>query len=285
MSREFFEDFDELRPQDTNDIGLVGDDTSPIFNRLVILGANQLGLDPLYTGGAYNFEGPPEDYQRSLRSIVGATKTGSLTLLADPSADFVADGVLVTDALHIFGGANQGIHAISVVAAKSLDTGVALTPEPVSGQSGSSASILPGPIPGVHKLTGLTGMTAASAGRVMEISGAASGGNNGSFRIIEFFDATSVIAQMPGGTAPDGSNGSISWQEMEGISYAVYQTIGTPFLGLKAGDKIKLEQASGQPVGANDGVTVTIVNPVTLTVFETLVVDAVKYRFRAFRRT
>jgi hypothetical protein len=276
---------DVIQPKNTNDIGLVGNDASPIFNRLVILGVNQLGLDPLYTGGAYNFQGPPEDFQRNLQSVLGATQTSSSVTFEDPDADFIADGVLGTDALHILGGVNQGTHSISTVGTTSIDVGSPLTPDPVSGQSGSAASIVAGPIAGVQKITGLTGMTPASVGRVIQISGAASGGNNGAFRMVALLSSTAVIAQMAGGTVPDGNNGSISWEEMERVNYAVYKTIGTPSLGLKPGDKVTLSQAAGQPVGANDGVTVTIVNPTTLGVLENLVVDAVKYRFRVFRRT
>ena len=59
-------------------------------------------------------------------------------------------------------------------------------------------------------------------------------------------------------------------------------------LGLKPGDKIQLEQADGEPVGANDGVTLTVVTPSTLEVFERLVFPdspaGVKYKFRAIRR-
>lgn len=59
-------------------------------------------------------------------------------------------------------------------------------------------------------------------------------------------------------------------------------------LGFKAGDKIRLMQADGEPVGPNDYHSkgdFTIVNPDTLEVAETLVFpDSTKYKFHAIKR-
>ena len=84
---------------------------------------------------------------------------------------------------------------------------------PISGQTGSAASldVLDGA--GLLTVTGLTGMTEESVGRMIEITGAASGANNGTFPIREFIDATSVKYENASGVVPDGNNGSISWTE------------------------------------------------------------------------
>ena len=99
--------------------------------------------------------------------------------------------------------------------------------EPVAGQSGAAASIVAGAGAGDMRVTGLTGMTAESVGRNLELSGAASGGNNGTFPISVFVDANTVDVTNGAAVVPDGNNGAISWQERyvpselgSGIGYA-----------------------------------------------------------------
>jgi hypothetical protein len=58
-------------------------------------------------------------------------------------------------------------------------------------------------------------MTAQSIGRTLNISGAATVGNNGSFQITQYISATSVKVYNPSGAAPDANNGAITWQERE----------------------------------------------------------------------
>lgn len=82
----------------------------------------------------------------------------------------------------------------------------------LSGQSGATASITTSAA-GLVTFTGLTGMTAASIGNFLTVSGANSSGNNGSFRIAEYVSATSVRVANAGGTASDTNSGSISWTE------------------------------------------------------------------------
>ena len=80
---------------------------------------------------------------------------------------------------------------------------------PLTGQSGAAASITLG---ATVTVTGLTGMTAASINNFLEISGAATPGNNGSFLIVTFNSATSVDISN-GAAATDANNGAISWTE------------------------------------------------------------------------
>lgn len=82
----------------------------------------------------------------------------------------------------------------------------------VSGQTGSAANITTFSS-GLVTLTGLTGMTVSSVGRFMTISGAASGGNNGTFLIAAYVSATSVSVANASGVASDANSGSIVWTE------------------------------------------------------------------------
>ena len=83
---------------------------------------------------------------------------------------------------------------------------------PIAGQTGSVASITAFTTPDAT-IAGLTGMTAQSVGRFLTISGANSAGNNGTFLIDGYIDATSVTVVNVSAVAPDANNGAISWTE------------------------------------------------------------------------
>lgn len=82
----------------------------------------------------------------------------------------------------------------------------------LSGQTGATASITTFGS-GLITLTGLTGMTVASAGNFLTISGAASSGNNGTFLVAAYISATSVQIANASGVASDANNGAITWFE------------------------------------------------------------------------
>ena len=84
---------------------------------------------------------------------------------------------------------------------------------PISGQSGSTASIVAGAAVGQMRVSGLTNMTVASVGRFLQLSGTASAANAGSFEIAAFVDAATVDATNAAAVVPDGNNGAIAWQE------------------------------------------------------------------------
>jgi hypothetical protein len=87
---------------------------------------------------------------------------------------------------------------------------------PLSGQTGAAATIgTSGPI---ATITGLTGMTANSVGNFLTITGAATGGNNGTFLIVTFNSATSVDIANATASAPDANDGAISWTERRAYS-------------------------------------------------------------------
>jgi hypothetical protein len=82
-----------------------------------------------------------------------------------------------------------------------------------TGNTGAAASITT-VVGGVATLTGLTGFATGTAGqRWITISGAASGGNNGTFKILSFISATSVTIRNSAAVASDANNGAISWTE------------------------------------------------------------------------
>lgn len=78
----------------------------------------------------------------------------------------------------------------------------------IAGQSGASASVS-APVSDIQTVTGLTGMTASSAGRFLTLEG--TGGNDGTFLITAYNSATSVDILNPLGA----SEGPIDWQERE----------------------------------------------------------------------
>jgi len=79
---------------------------------------------------------------------------------------------------------------------------------------GSGASATIGAINGsLLTIGGLSGMTAASVGRRLVISGAAEGANNGTFPIETFLDANTVLIRNASAVSPDANSGSVSWEE------------------------------------------------------------------------
>jgi hypothetical protein len=95
--------------------------------------------------------------------------------------------------------------------------------KPQAGQTGAAASIVAGAAAGEMRVTGVTGMTAESVGRFLTITGAASGGNNGTFLISVFTGATSIDVVNAAAVIPDGNNGAISWTERD--PYAIQDNI------------------------------------------------------------
>lgn len=112
--------------------------------------------------------------------------------------------------LDISGSLNQ-------LSTKTLTDETSMYGEAISGQTGAAAS-LDSVASGIVTVSGLTGMTSASVGRFITISGATTGANNGTFLITAFNSATSVDYSNPAGVAPDASNGAISWTERDPYS-------------------------------------------------------------------
>ena len=87
---------------------------------------------------------------------------------------------------------------------------------PFTGQFGAAANVIAGAPGGQKRVSGLTGMSAASVGRYLHIIN--SGDNDGSFLIVTFIDANTVdVVDASPGTIPDTNNGFIDWVETGGI--------------------------------------------------------------------
>jgi hypothetical protein len=110
---------------------------------------------------------------------------------------------------------NLADQALDIAGSITHVTGLTLTDEsaqlgvPLTGQSGSAASITVGV---TVVVSGLAGMTAQSPGNFLTISGAATPANNGTFLIVTYNSATSVDISN-GSAATDLNNGAISWIE------------------------------------------------------------------------
>lgn len=83
---------------------------------------------------------------------------------------------------------------------------------PIAGQVGSAASVSAVSL-GIATITGLTGMTVQSVGRMLTLSGANTAGNNGTFLIVTYNSATSVDVSNASAVTPDANDGSIVWTE------------------------------------------------------------------------
>lgn len=94
--------------------------------------------------------------------------------------------------------------AIDAGAVEVIDFGGA-----IAGQSGAAA-VLGAAAGNIITVTGLTGMTADSVGRRLDISGAVDPLNEGLFDIVAFNSATSV--DIIAGSAP-GGEGGLAWEE------------------------------------------------------------------------
>jgi hypothetical protein len=86
---------------------------------------------------------------------------------------------------------------------------------PFAGQTGAGASITTFAA-GIATVTGLTGIDGTTQGEsFLQISGAASAGNNGVFLIVAYNSSSSVNVSNPNGVASDANNGSIVWTQRE----------------------------------------------------------------------
>ena len=169
----------------------------------------------------------------------------TLTGLNWVTADLVGSSISLT------GCASSGNNGSFIITAY-------LSPSPISGQSGTAATITLPAVDGLLTVGGLTGLTSASVGRNLIISNATSGANNGTFRIVSQTGTAAKIANASGvadantghiswteasdsiqitnssGTSPDGNNGKIDWAVepggviLNGLSGMNSTLIGTP---------------------------------------------------------
>jgi hypothetical protein len=132
--------------------------------------------------------------------------TGMVTPTTSPlSRGSVGDRITIANATT---PTNNGTYLITrVVSATSVEIA-----REANLNNGIAASITTFVTPTVT-LTGGVNFTAASVGRYITISGAASAGNNGTFLITVFNSATSVGYANPAGVASDANSPNIHWVE------------------------------------------------------------------------
>ena len=128
---------------------------------------------------------------------------------------------------------------------------------PLAGKAGTAASVTTINATDVT-ITGLTGMTLQDVGNFLQISGAASAGNNGVFLIDTYISATSVTIVNTSAVAPDANNGALVWTErypyslLDDLNYE--RTDRTLIKGVPYYDPVPTYQrptAIGTPVPAN----------------------------------
>jgi len=166
---------------------------------------------------------------RNVAVISGATASitaaagGKMTLtgLTGITRSMIGYGLVITGAAS---GGNNGTFPITDVLSSTsvmVSNGAAVAPDANNGAiswgtqaTGVAASITAfDQVAGKVTLTGLTGLTTASVGHDLIVTGAATANNNGTFRISNFISATSCQVENPLGVAPDANNGAIHWQE------------------------------------------------------------------------
>ncbi len=96
----------------------------------------------------------------------------------------------------------------------------AVSAVPIKARTGAAASVVAGAAAGQMRLTGLTGMLATDVGQYLTLSGAASGGNNGTFKIAVYTSATSVDVYNSSAVVPDANNGAVAWTSTSYYEYA-----------------------------------------------------------------
>lgn len=81
----------------------------------------------------------------------------------------------------------------------------------LSSTTGTTATFVASGTGGHTLVTGLTGMTAASVGQFLQVTGAASSANNGIFQVTQYVSSTQVWIANSAAVLPDANNGSIHW--------------------------------------------------------------------------
>ena len=134
----------------------------------------------------------------------------------------------------------------------------------ISGQTGTAASVTSVSTNGTAVITGLTGMTTNSTLHYLVISSASSSGNNGTFQIVQYLSATSVVIANPNAVAGDGSNGSIHFAEA-----SVTFNIGYSHIGALSTFTTMEGYSASTPTGAFLNLATAIQNVVAPALIET----------------
>ncbi len=111
------------------------------------------------------------------------------------------------------GAGNAGNNGAFVINAVLSSSKLQVTNAAAVNETGGAGFTWSIPSNGITTLNigGLSGRTAADVGDVLVLSGAASGGNNGSFNVTAFIDATTLAITNASAVGPDAKNGLIGW--------------------------------------------------------------------------
>lgn len=130
---------------------------------------------------------------------------------------------------------------------------------------GSSASVSAFDGITTATITGLTGMTPENVGQYLNLTGAASPGNNTFAQITAYISATSVQVNNSSAVAPDANNGSISWFDVVGfeaqIVVAQPEATITGLVGMTpemVGNSLMIQNAQAPTSGSVSGSAATI---------------------------
>jgi hypothetical protein len=112
------------------------------------------------------------------------------------------------------GAANGGNNGSFVITAVTSSTRLLINNAAAVNETGGGGFTWSIPGNGITTLniSGLTGRTAADVGNLLILSGAASGGNNGSFNVTSFINATTLAINNSSAIGPDANNGAITWK-------------------------------------------------------------------------
>lgn len=134
---------------------------------------------------------------------------GMLVVVEDPQGNFYIDendNCIVTSVTPAVGG-NPGQIQVSGIP----HDPVGPTGSPPSNTGGSTAGVIGTLAGGDVVIAGIAGMGPRQVGLFITFTGAASGSNNGSFKIKSILSPTSCTIHNPSAVVPDGNNGNITW--------------------------------------------------------------------------
>jgi hypothetical protein len=129
----------------------------------------------------------------------------------------------------------------------------------IGSQTGSAASYSANPFSNIYTVSGLTGMTSASVGRILIISNAINSLNNGVYRIVAFNSATSVNIHNQNGSTSETNNTRLVWREMDPVAYVPGQTgVVASITTLANGRVVTITGLTGMtPASTNRYLTIT----------------------------
>ena len=134
---------------------------------------------------------------------------GMLVVVEDPQGNFYIDendNCIVTAVTPAIGG-NPGQIQVSGIPHDPVGS----TGSPPSNTDGTTAGIIGFDSNGDPIVAGIAGMGPRQIGLQLTLSGAASGPNNGSFKIKAILSPTSCAIHNPSAVVPDANNGAITW--------------------------------------------------------------------------